>query len=861
MRTPRLVLFFLLTITVHSNTQTIIPPGNVSGTWTLSGSPYQVTGDVTIPNDSTLTIEPGALVEFQGWYALNVQGRFLAAGTHTDTIKFTVNDTTGFYDPDTTLGGWYGIRMIDLPQTNDTTRLEYCKIEYGKAVGPGWFQNAGGGICVLHFDKVVISNCIITNCSAGGSGFAVGGAIAVGWSDIRLTDNVISHNKADAGGGIHFYESDPTLINNTIEHNAAYEGGGLDIQAKSHPILVNNRISQNDAFMSGGGMNIVGDSASVVIDSCTIADNSAQWGAGVRAYQSELSVMNSLFENNRAVVGGGGMNFDAGVLNIENTEFRKNWSDVGGGIRLYNASFTLNHSTVLENTAVHSAGLHADSSQLIIANTSISNNSADIQGGGVRFFNSNLTISNSSISGNHAGWGGGMAAYQSDVSMNNCTITENSAAWGGGVQSELSRLEIYGTDVGNNVADSNGAGLRLFNSILNIDHCLFSGNSAAVDAGAIEYYVDTLDYPGHRSLLIENSTFSENHADGRFAGVRINQYNSDTSLVDVTVHQCLFKNNDANSASALRITGNIDNIVVSNTVFDGNITETGTSIFGINGAGEGEVRNCVFTNNTQIAATVAQSAVVDVINCTFANNFGPGSPALNVRAGATANVVNSIFRGNGNSPLALITAGSIGCTLTVNFSDVENGVDSIGISDSLSIVQWGIGNLLSDPLFADSANGDVHLQDYSPCIGAGTDSIQIGGTWAYAPLTDIEEHARPDPAGSRPDMGAFENSLGDPLVGIPENGKPLPGEFRLYQNYPNPFNPATTIRFDLPISSVVTLKVCNVLGQDVKSLVNERREAGRHTIEFDGSRLPSGVYLYKIASGSCTITHKMLLIR
>ena len=77
---------------------TNIEAGNVSGTWTKANSPYYINGEITIPNDSTLTIEPGVEVIFTGHYKFNVQGRLLAIGTETDTIVFTINDTTGFHD-------------------------------------------------------------------------------------------------------------------------------------------------------------------------------------------------------------------------------------------------------------------------------------------------------------------------------------------------------------------------------------------------------------------------------------------------------------------------------------------------------------------------------------------------------------------------------------------------------------------------------------------------------------------------------------------------------------------------------------------------------------------------------------------
>jgi len=74
----------------------------------------------------------------------------------------------------------------------------------------------------------------------------------------------------------------------------------------------------------------------------------------------------------------------------------------------------------------------------------------------------------------------------------------------------------------------------------------------------------------------------------------------------------------------------------------------------------------------------------------------------------------------------------------------------------------------------------------------------------------------------------------------------MPREFALGQNYPNPFNPTTTIEYALPVRSYVTLAVYNMLGGMVSELVNWQVEAGYHEVRFDGSRLASGVYLYRL---------------
>jgi len=94
----------------------------------------------------------------------------------------------------------------------------------------------------------------------------------------------------------------------------------------------------------------------------------------------------------------------------------------------------------------------------------------------------------------------------------------------------------------------------------------------------------------------------------------------------------------------------------------------------------------------------------------------------------------------------------------------------------------------------------------------------------------------------------------------------IPDKFELYQNYPNPFNPSTSITFDLPKDEFVTLKIYNVIGQEVRTLVNEFRNAGRYTVVWDGKDnfgkvVPSGIYFYRMTAGSFNKTMKMVLAK
>jgi len=93
-----------------------------------------------------------------------------------------------------------------------------------------------------------------------------------------------------------------------------------------------------------------------------------------------------------------------------------------------------------------------------------------------------------------------------------------------------------------------------------------------------------------------------------------------------------------------------------------------------------------------------------------------------------------------------------------------------------------------------------------------------------------------------------------------ENGL-APQEFALFQNYPNPFNPSTTISFSIPASEFVTLKVSDVLGSEIKTLVNEEKPAGSYNIEFNAAELSSGIYFYTLQAGKYVQTKKLILMK
>lgn len=140
----------------------------------------------------------------------------------------------------------------------------------------------------------------------------------------------------------------------------------------------------------------------------------------------------------------------------------------------------------------------------------------------------------------------------------------------------------------------------------------------------------------------------------------------------------------------------------------------------------------------------------------------------------------------------------------------------------------------------------------------GSTTTDANGIFAY----DIT-----DPLVEAVSITASTSSMGTSsfayfqIVTEVENEEKIPTEFSLYQNYPNPFNPSTTIKYSIPSSEFVTLKVFDVLGNEVAVLVDEFRPAGRYEATFDAGNLASGIYLYKLQAGDYIQTKKMILIR
>ncbi|MCH7496107.1 MAG: T9SS type A sorting domain-containing protein, partial [Candidatus Marinimicrobia bacterium] len=154
-------------------------------------------------------------------------------------------------------------------------------------------------------------------------------------------------------------------------------------------------------------------------------------------------------------------------------------------------------------------------------------------------------------------------------------------------------------------------------------------------------------------------------------------------------------------------------------------------------------------------------------------------------------------------------------------------------------------------------------------------AMQFDDPAAEGDTTRFRETISLSAAGSKIDYyeillvdDAFNLSISSfvPTAVVADIGGQLPGEFRLHQNYPNPFNSRTTIKFDLPVNTKVILKIYNILGQEVRTLLNASQAAGIKSIEWDGTDdrgnvVSSGIYLYRLETDHQIKSRKMLFLK
>ncbi len=214
---------------VHIETLTATSPITSNTTWIADT--VDIESNVVVNDDVTLTIVPGTLVNFKGHYYLKVMGTLIAEGQEDNMIVFSVEDTTGFSNTDTTSGTWNSIVFDNSGSgaggsmwDNNTSVLSWCRLEYSMTDTIP-HRSSGGAIAILYLDQLIIEHCEISN-------------------NIALTD----------GGGIYAKNTKAVIRNNVISNNQAFNDGGGIYAKNTKAVIRNNVISNNQAFNDGGGI-------------------------------------------------------------------------------------------------------------------------------------------------------------------------------------------------------------------------------------------------------------------------------------------------------------------------------------------------------------------------------------------------------------------------------------------------------------------------------------------------------------------------------------------------------------------------------------------------------------------------------
>ena len=318
--------------------------------------------------------------------------------------------------------------------------------------------------------------------------------------------------------------------------------------------------------------------------------------------------------------------------------------------------------------------------------------------------------------------------------------------------------------------------------------------------------------------------------------------------------------------------------IISNAVVEGNILHDngigGGSAINMDGVQNSEIFNNLIYNNhaTGIAMYQIDGGDASKNNKVYNNTIiqpADGRWCFISVDGSTGNTLynNILINHHGFRGSIAIDAASANGFIS-DYNILVNRLSDDDGNSNMTLTQWqslgyDLNSMIADPeeqIFVDHTNGDFHLVQNAQAVDAGTNLV------LPTVFEDLDNISRPQ--GSDFDIGCYEFANVNPVTSDEKH----PSDFQLYQNYPNPFNPTTKIKFSLtPSLSLrervsegqerVTLKVYDILGNEIAILVNEEKQPGEYEVEFDASKLPSGIYFYRFQAGSFAQTKSMMLIK
>lgn len=568
------------------------------------------------------------------------------------------------------------------------------------------------------------------------------------------------------------------------------------------------------------------------------------------------------------------------------------------GITLYTSSPQISNCTISGNSSSDfGGGLYVINSSPEFTDCLIADNYADDNGGGIYFgFNSNPVIQNCVINGNSSGEkGAGMYFSSSSSVIEDCEISENVCSGDGGglFCIEKSQIVITNCEIYSNSA-SNGGGINAADEVdIVIQNCDFYENFAGISGGAVycqyaspsvsdinfhDNFTDGLGaglvYKYCPQGIVENCDFIDNYGSS-FAGLYIFETSADilncnirsnqtefkggglgVEYSDAFISNCAIVDNSAGTyAGGIRIKGTdaTDSPIITDCTIRNNHSVSrggGLDIW----LGQPTISHCIIDGNSSYmggAIYVSWGANPLFENCTISGNIAEEDGSVIKNINSHFRMLNSIVEGNqGLSGIYF----NVLATADINYNDFydNTGIDFSGtvspdLGQKVSVNANGDScdifcNFFENPIFA-TGSGDsaFMLTEFSPCIDAGDPSSPF------------------DPDSTIADVGALW--IGGTLTGGNHQNPNIPVKYAYFTSYPNPFNPATTLSFNLPSKSRTVLTIFDLQGRIVVKLMDDWQDAGAHSVEFNASNFPSGIYFARLTAGELNITQKLLLIK
>jgi len=826
MNLKKIITVFLILINSAINSQTVITGGPVGGTWTLSGSPYLVTGDIIVPVDSVLIIDPGINIIFNDNCGLTITGRIFAQGTVDDSVTFTASDTAL---------GWNAVKFNQHGQVYpDTSLLDYCKIEYGR---PHYPDQKGGGMNIYQSQYIIIRNSQIRKCYAGGAGGGGGGGVYCEISMAILFDKVIIEDNYSRGrgGGAYCNFNDIDFQNVIFRNNkSAYEGGALYIDGAYYS-FENVKILNNAANLGGGiYINHLEDYESTSFINCLIKNNEAYtYGGGM--YIDETSAYNStnLYFEGTSIY----MNYSGHSADIHYTR--------GTVLSIPLDTFTINNpdkyiwqGQLAITAQTYLLGNHTDYDVYVSQQGSDQNTGDSLH----PLFTINAALRKVKASSANPGTihlaegeyspdsdGEYFPLYAKDfititgAGTDLTTIDAQNSSQVMMITESTSAILQNMTFTGGKKDDNDCGTLYISNANPIIRYCKLIYNDTQFSTGVGIY--------GQSDPYFSNCAFT---CQTFWSHWEVGIQNGNPKFVDCQFTAPEYNNEQQPFGTAIFILGgkvNISGVIISN--YGSGISMQGDNI----------INSCLFHNN-QCGIFIYGWHDRPISNCTFIDN----SFAMVCRSDLV--IQNSLFyNADSINPQKINLSPPTSFyfpTLRIEYSDVQGGQNSVMV-DSLCTLIWGEGNIDSDPLYENPDSNQFMLSSSSPCIDEGNPDT----TGLYLPEFDLAGYPRV--CGSGIDMGAYEWFP----VGVKERTYTENSSLEIF---PNPSGSYIYFQIKKGYStSGNIIKIFNLSGQLIETI---KVPNGMTTLSRSISNYPSGIYYSVLLDGYETVfISKFVVVR